>query len=282
MMHESAENELVEILKRIVDPRGSRGRRFSSFSMLSICILATLSGAMSLRAIAQWASQLSVFELKRLGIRRSKAPSESAIRRFLARVDPDEVDRLIGTWMMKQSKSAEAIAIDGKILRGTRKPGGKQDHLLSAVLQEAGLTVSQVKVAEGSSEIAAVKPLLDRIQVQGRVVTLDALHTQKDTARYISEEKKADYLMTVKANQAGLMDQIETAGMLSFSPSVLSRPRTTRRIPRVTQIRSDRHRLDRRLPSGQLCPIGSAQTGLRVDQPKHSRRCRRVFPNRKS
>jgi hypothetical protein len=218
MMHESGEDELVEILKRVVDPRGIRGRRFSSFSMLSICILATLSGAMSLRAIAQWAGQLSVCELRRLGITRSKAPSESAIRRFLARVDPDEVDKLIGTWMMKQSKSAEAIAIDGKTLRGTRKTGGKQDHLLSAVLQEAGLTVSQVKVAEGSNEITAVKPLLDRIQVPGRVVTLDALHTQTDTARYISEERKADYLMTVKANQAGLMDQIETAGMLSFSP----------------------------------------------------------------
>lgn len=58
---------------------------------------------------------------------------------------------------------------------------------------------------------------LNEIDIEGSIVTLDALHTQKETARYLTEEKGADYLMTVKDNQRGLKESIEAAGMISFS-----------------------------------------------------------------
>jgi hypothetical protein len=211
---------LVEILKSITDPRGLRGRRFSSHSILSIAILATLSGANSLRSIAEWASGLSRNDLRVLGIKRNKAPSESAIRKFLARVDPTEVDSLTGAWLMAQAKNTSAIAVDGKTLRGTKGVGIKQCHLLSAVLHEEGLTVAQTKVDDKSNEITALKPLLEGIKIDGCIVTLDALHTQKETAHYLSEERDADYMMTVKGNQAGLKETIEAAGMTSFPPSL--------------------------------------------------------------
>lgn len=91
-----SEASLVDVLKRVTDPRGLRGRRFPSYSILSICILATLSGANSLRAIAEWAQGLSRSKLRILGIMRKKPPSEAAIRKFLARVNPAEVDTLVG------------------------------------------------------------------------------------------------------------------------------------------------------------------------------------------
>ena len=208
---------LIDVLKAIHDPRGLRGRRYPAHSILGACVLATLSGARSIRSIAEWASNLSKHELSVIGINRAQAPSESAIRKFLARVDPVQVDAMTGSWLMQQAQNSDAIAIDGKTLRGTKGNGLKQCHLLSAVLHDEGLTVAQTNVDSKSNEITAVKPLLDKIEIEGRIVTLDAMHTQRETARFITEEKKADYLMTVKDNQPCLKESIEAAGMLSFS-----------------------------------------------------------------
>ena len=151
-----SEVSLVDVLKQVSDPRGLRGRRFPSYSLLSICILATLSGANSLRAIAEWAQGLSRSKLSLLGIMRKKPPSEAAIRKFLARVDPVEVDTLVGAWLMEPSQNNEAIAIDGKTLRGTKGSELKQCHLLSAVLHREGLTIAQIKIPAKTNEINAV------------------------------------------------------------------------------------------------------------------------------
>lgn len=207
---------LVALFKMINDPRGSRGRRFPCHSILSISFLAILSGAKSLRGIADWASTLRSVDLMELGIRRCKAPSESAIRRFLAKVDPIEVDSMFGRWLQQQAQAPDAIAIDGKTLRGTKTIDRKQCHLLSAVLHEPSLTIAQTKVDDKSNEITAVQPLLRSLDIAGCVVTMDAMHTQIETARYISEEKNADYVMTVKDNQALLKEAIETAGIRFF------------------------------------------------------------------
>jgi hypothetical protein len=138
--------------------------------------------------------------------RAKKPPSEAAIRKFLAKIDPVEVDELVGAWLMAQAHNTEAIAIDGKTLRGTKGSELKQCHLLSAVLHVQGLTIAQTKVEDKTNEITAIKPLLNEIDIEGSIVTLDALHTQKETARYLTEEKRADYLMTVKDNQRGLKE----------------------------------------------------------------------------
>ena len=68
-----------------------------------------------------------------------------------------------------------------------------------------------------------VRSLLDPLDLKGRVVTLDALHTQKKTARYLVEEKQADYLFTVKDNQKTLKEDIEDLNMVAFPPSAPNR-----------------------------------------------------------
>ena len=216
----SSEVSLIEILKLVSDPRGMRGRRFPAYSMLGICILATLSGANSLRAIAEWAQGLSRSKLRILGILRNKPPSEAAIRKFLTKVNPVEVDKLVGDWLRIQAQGAEEVAIDGKTLRGTKGSGLKLCHLISAVLHRQGVTIAQTKVEDKSNEITAIKPLLNELNIEGSVVTLDALHTQKETARYLTEDKRADYVMTVKDNQPSLKEAVETTGMTSFSLAI--------------------------------------------------------------
>jgi hypothetical protein len=190
-----------------------------------------LAGAKSVCGIADWSKSIDRRTLRRLGIKPRKPPSESAIRKFLIKLDAHSIDGLIGPWLLGQANTDSLeIAIDGKALRGSRK-GGKCCFLLSALLHEQGLTIAQTKVDEKSNEIKAVKPLLEDLDITGAVVTLDAMHTQTETARYIVSEKRADYLMTVKDNQRGLREAIGDAGMMTFSPSAdirRQRPRSHR------------------------------------------------------
>ena len=103
----------------------------------------------------------------------------------------------------------KAVAIDGKTLRGSRD--GEESaavHLLSAVVHKEGIVVGQQKVDSKTNEITRVKPLLEELDIEGGVVTADALLTQREIAEYVVNEKHADYVFTVKANQPTLLDDI--------------------------------------------------------------------------
>jgi hypothetical protein len=115
----------------------------------------------------------------------------------------------------------EAIALDGKTLRGARGPEGQQVHLLSALLHGEGIVVAQREVGEKTNEIPEAPALLEPLNLAGLVVTADALHTQKKLACFLVEEKKADYLLTVKDNQPTLKKDIsELFESEAFPPCV--------------------------------------------------------------
>lgn len=111
------------------------------------------------------------------------------------------------------------ISVDGKTLRGARQEDGRQTHLLSAFLQNQGAVIALRQVDSKTNEITTVRPLLDPLQIEGKVVSLDALHTQHDTATYLVKEKHADYLFTVKDNQPTLKADIEALNLTAFPPS---------------------------------------------------------------
>ena len=104
--------------------------------------------------------------------------------------------------------SGKAVAMDGKTLRGSRDGDRLPVHLLSAVIHKEGIVVAQQRVDEKTNEITHVKPLLDSLNIEGAVVTADALLTQKNIADYLVRKKKADYVFTVKGNQKNLRDDI--------------------------------------------------------------------------
>lgn len=209
-------------LNQIADPRGRRGRRHSQRSLLAIMVCAIVSGAQGSTAIAEWLQRLPPTMLHRLRCRRRddgscERPSEATIRRMLQAIDIEQLERQLGGWLQTHWAADEPIAIDGKTLRGSHERG-RARQLVAAFGHHSHGVGGQVEVAAKSNELSAVKPLLDPLQLAGRVVTADALHTQTETARYLVEDKQAHYLFTVKDNQPTLKADIASLQMEAFPP----------------------------------------------------------------
>ncbi len=216
--------DLLLRLRRLPDFRKPRGIRHPYFTVLTIAIAALLGGEKTYASLAEWADRLTQNQLKRLRARFDKKkkcfipPSEPTIRRVLQSADVESVEQCLGGWLLNIADD-QAIAIDGKTLKGAKRDNGTQVHLLSAFLHNQAVTVNQLEVGEKTNEIPMIKPLLNNLDIKGTVVTADALHTQAKTARYIVEDKHADYLFIVKDNQKNLRENISALRENDFSPS---------------------------------------------------------------
>jgi len=223
LSNKQMENLLLR-LRRLPDVRKPRGIRHPYFTVLTIAIAALLGGEKTYASLAEWAGRLTQNQLKRLRARFDKKrkrfipPSEPTIRRVLQSADVESVEQCLGEWLLGIADD-HAIAIDGKTLKGAKRDNGTQVHLLSAFLHNQAVTVSQLEVDEKTNEIPMIKPLLDDLDIKGKVVTADALHTQVKTAHYIVKEKEADYLFIVKDNQKTLREDIRILREKDFFPS---------------------------------------------------------------
>ncbi len=136
----------------------------------------------------------------------ARHPSESAIRRAFTRLDATKLDAVLGAWMWTRTRVVDqrrVIAIDGKTVRGARTHETTAPHLVAAYDHGHGVVLGQLAVAAKSNEIPAVRTLLATFDLTGVVVTVDAMHTQSDTAQLIVDGG-GDYVFTVKANQPKL------------------------------------------------------------------------------
>jgi predicted transposase YbfD/YdcC len=202
---------LLDLLAQVPDPRKRRGRRHALAGLLAVGIAAVIAGSKSFAAIGQWAADAGPEVLAALGAARGAA-EESTFRRAFALVSPDVLDRVLGAWLWTRAVRADGrlvIAIDGKTVRGAKKKGGKAPHLVAALAHGIGAVLGQVAVDEKSNEIPAVRDLLKAFaDLAGAVVTIDAMHTQHDTAQAILA-RQADYVMTVKDNMPTLHRQLK-------------------------------------------------------------------------
>jgi len=197
---------LLELLASVPDPRRPRGIRHGLPGILAVAIAAVAAGARSFAAIGQWAADAEEDLLTALGATRRRVPSESAIRRTLARLDAAALDTVLGAWLWTRSHTAggrRVIALDGKTVRGARTRDRAAPHLVAAFDHHTGAVLGQLAVAAKSNEIPAVRTLLANFDLAGTVVTVDAMHTQTDTAQLIVEAG-GDYVFTVKGNQPTL------------------------------------------------------------------------------
>lgn len=213
---------LVEILADIPDFRKARGVRYPLSALLTLACVAMMCGYTSQSAIAEWGHNYGKGWLKRLGIARAHSPSQSTLHRVFAGVDVALLEGRLADWahlvldkmcrVRKPSSMAEweyqALAVDGKTLRGSRKQGAPGAHLLSAFSQRLGVVLRQVAVDDKSNEISAMTELLANLVLHGRLITGDALLTQRDVARAIVEAG-GDYLLVVKDNQPLLRQDIQ-------------------------------------------------------------------------
>jgi len=209
---------LIEVLAAITDPRRRRGIRHPIASVLALAVMAALGGMRSYEATAEWAQGLPKDLFKRLRCWCHRAPSEATFRRVLQSVNASEIDAKVGAWLAGLT-DLKAVALDGKTLRGSSDGDRPACHLLAAITHESGVVVAQEKVAEKSNEIPGAKPLLARLDLKGSTVTADAMHTQTDLARFLVEEKGADYVFVAKGNQPTLRDDIAALDWGSFPPS---------------------------------------------------------------
>ncbi len=206
---------LVAALRSVPDPRKARGQRYPWAMLLTLIAAALASGQPHGRAIGQWVHEHADALGDVLAGAPGRIPSEATLRRALQAVDVVALDAGIAAlWpATDQPVTAESagtlvgVAIDGKAVRGVRAHG-RVIHLVSVVRHD-GRVLAQAAVADKTNEITAAPRLLADQPLQDRVVTMDALLTQRALARQIRQQG-GHYLMAVKDNQPTLLDAIRT------------------------------------------------------------------------
>ena len=205
---------LLAYLASIPDPRAPRGHRHPLIAILAMAAAAVLAGARPMTAIAEWAADTPQSVRAALGARRESpdhysVPAETTIRRALGRLDPQALATAIGAWLGDRDRPQQrrqAIAVDGKTLRGAKRDG-RQVHLLAAMDHTTRTVLAQRQVDGAPGEVPAFQPLLNGLDLAGAVITADALHTHADAAEFLVTGKQAHYLFVVKANQPTLLER---------------------------------------------------------------------------
>ncbi|MGX4695348.1 ISAs1 family transposase [Streptomyces sp. JNUCC 63] len=207
---------LSGFLGLVPDPRGVRGRRYPLSALVAAAAASVPAGARSLTAITEWISDAPAWACRALGFPVDpltgtvSVPHPHTLRRLLVQLDGDALDQAVGAFLTARaapdSSGLRAIAVDGKVLRGSRTATIPAVALLAA-MDHTGSVLAQRQVADKSNEIPAFAPLLDSIDLTGTVITADALHTQHAHGTYL-RGRGAHYIAQVKANHPGLFDTV--------------------------------------------------------------------------
>jgi hypothetical protein len=210
---------LLEVFGQLKDKRRGHGLRHRQCFVLACAAVAMLMGAGSYEAFEDECHKLTQRQLRALGCRqdpktgRYRPPSDSTFFRVLNGLAAAEFDLRVGEWMMAQEISIlQSLAVDGKCLCGSARTDSKPLQLLSAVSHRLRLTVAQEPIAEKSNEIPALQPLLRKLPtgaLEGSLITADALHCQQESARFLTQELGADYLLGLKGNQSGVLERAQ-------------------------------------------------------------------------
>ena len=214
-------SSLLGTLASVTDPRSPQGIQHILEFVLAVCVVAMLAGAKNYREIAGHAADIPQPLLRKLGAEwswfrlRYKYPSESTIRNVLTRIDAAELDVITCAWLFAQARKSGndewEIALDGKVMRGAWTDENDKVTLFSAMLHREAVTIAQVRVPDGTNEITQADAILDTVEIpagESALVTLDAAHTQRETAETIGGKPGWDYLMTVKGNQPSLQREV--------------------------------------------------------------------------
>lgn len=249
---------LAAFFAKITDQRKRRGVRYQLAPLLTLIMLAKLSGADKLIEIADWIGERAEWLRQELGLSWKRMPHHSTYRRVLASVKIEELEeqarKFIASLGMKEDEVKEADgkqaevevisekteeakieqvkieqvrAIDGKTLRGTIPSGETQGaHLLSIYQASRCATLAQCAVANKENEISAAPRLIEQVDVRGKTMTGDAMLAQKTLSRQIVEAG-GDYLWTIKDNHPTLRAEIE----MHFAARALASLRLKLRFP---------------------------------------------------
>jgi predicted transposase YbfD/YdcC len=203
---------IVEHFSHLPDPRLMRTRRHNLVDILAISLCATICGAESFSAMADYGRSKEAWLRTFLELP-GGIPSHDTFARVFARLDPQALSRCFVDWVqtIQEKTKDEIVSLDGKRLRRSlnKATGSAGIHMVSAWSWHNRLVLGQVKTDDHSNEIAAIPDLLALLDVNGCVVTIDAIGTQKPIAQQIVKQG-ADYVLALKRNQPELYDDTQS------------------------------------------------------------------------
>lgn len=228
-MNGNAPASLLSFLACVPDPRSAHGRRHPLPAMLAAACCAILCGARGFKPIAQWVHDQDIALVHALGFTR-RPPRWGAFRKLLIDLDPAAFEDALARWAESALSQArpegggglEAVALDGKAIRGSIGRHEGAVHLLSVMAQRSGLTLRQAEVGTKTNEHKAALALLKGLVLEGRVVTGDAMFCQRDLCSQVVGDG-GHYFVVVKENQPELLRDVSEAftraADAAFSPS---------------------------------------------------------------
>lgn len=219
----------------LADPRSGQGRRHELTDLLTITVLAVVCGADGWAEVEDFGKAklpwLATFLKLPHGV-----PSHDTFGRVFAALAPEALERCLAQWAaaLAQSSGGRLIAIDGKTLRRSFDAADRKSaiHMVSAWCTANALTLGQLATDAKSNEITAIPKLLELLDLQGAIVTIDAMGCQKDIAQTIVQAG-GDYLLQVKANHKTLLEELkllfDEADAAGFEDMRHARHETSRR-----------------------------------------------------
>jgi hypothetical protein len=200
---------LLDVLAQVPDPRSRHGRRHPLSAILSLAVVAMLSGAKSYQAIAQFGREKGFALAHVLGFRRGKTPTTSTFSVVFRILDVHAFEEVLSRWLSSRMPAGQEkpISLDGKTARGSRDGDVPGQHLVAAYCAAAHAVLAQIKVDAKTNEHKAALQLLGILPVKGNIITGDALFCQRDVCAEIIEAG-GDYVFTVKDNQPSLVIDI--------------------------------------------------------------------------
>lgn len=259
--------DLLGHFGKVSDPRQVRWVDHPVSVVLALCAGAVVAGMRSFTAIAGWVSDTPAELLMSVYARCGRVsavaapPSKATIWRVLTDVDAASVDAVIGAWLWERGDHGQraaplettepcdttttvcadtgneaesdwpvVLAVDGKTVRGAVDAEGNQTHLLAAMTHHQGLVIAQTEVDGKTNEIPMLPTLLNEVNIAGTVITADALHTQRATARYL-HDRGAEFVFCVKENQPKLFACLDA---LPWKDTPTSHTQTDRGHGRIT------------------------------------------------
>jgi predicted transposase YbfD/YdcC len=200
---------VYEGLCKLTDVRKAKGKIYSLDTLLMIIVLAKLCGVDSPYAMADWAKNHQMQLVELLQLKCGKMPSHHTLRRIMGHVVyEEEVERFVAAYN-ETGEHGEVYAMDGKAIRGVRKKDEEgSDYLLTLYDVEQAKVLSQVAVGRKENEITKAPETLKKVEISQKIITADALHTQKAISAQIIDQG-GDYVFPVKENQLHLYQNIQ-------------------------------------------------------------------------
>jgi predicted transposase YbfD/YdcC len=224
-------DDLLKLFGSVSDGRSGRGRDHPVAAVLALAAAAVVAGMKGYTAIAGWVKDVPPPVLADLYLRAGAAPapppSKATIWRVVTDADAEAFDATVGGWLMSSLAGELAaqvagagpddpaelvpVRLDGKTVRGAKDAGGGQRHLLAALVgrtAQASVIAAQAEVGVKTNEVPMAARVLGQIDLHGKLVSADALHTVKATAEFI-HTAGGEFVLPVKENRKALFDALD-------------------------------------------------------------------------